>query len=255
MNRTPRCDLDAGLKRLHLPTILRLYPALTAQAETEQWTFRELLEHLVAEEIAHRLETRIARATRYAKFPFLKTIEEYDFAFQQSLKRQALGRFLGPEFVSEGRGLILLGRPGRGKTHLAVAIAYKAIQNGYDARFVTAAALLNDLHRAEREGRAEEALRSYVEPHVLVVDELGYLAYGPDAANGLFQVIDQRYLKRRPVILTSNKEPTTWGGVLHDNELAEAIVDRLLERGEILRLRGRSYRNPDGKDLPQGGHD
>ena len=111
MSREPRCDLDAGLRRLHLPTIRRLYPALTEQAEKDEWTYRELLEHLVAEEIAHRAETRIARATHAAKFPFLKTIEEFDFTFQQSVKRQMLGRFLGPELVSEGQGLILLGQP------------------------------------------------------------------------------------------------------------------------------------------------
>ena len=85
----------------------------------------------------------------------------------------------------------------------------------------------------------------------LVVDELGYLTYGPDAANLLFQVVDRRYLARRPMIVTSNKDPGTWGDVLHDNDLAEAIVDRLLERGDVIRLRGKSYRNP-GADDQQG---
>lgn len=235
-------DLDAGLRRLHLPTIRRMYGSIFERAEKESWTYREVLEQLVAEEIAHRADTRIQRSTHKARFPFLKTIEEFDFEFQRSVKRQMLGRFLGPELVEDGRSLVLLGEPGRGKTHLAIAVAYKAIQNGYDARFTTAAALLNELHVAAREGKLEEALLAYVVPDVLVIDELGYLSYGPDAANCLFQIVDRRYLKRKPIVITSNKEPATWGGVLHDPDLAEAIVDRLQEQGEIIRLKGKSYR-------------
>ena len=240
-------DLDAGLKRLHLPTIRRLYLNMQEQAEKEQWSYRDFLDRLVGEELAHRAETRIHRATCKARFPFLKTIEEFDFTFQTSVRRKALGRFLGPEMVSEGRSAILLGRPGRGKTHLAIAFAYKAIQNGFVARFVTVAELLNDLHRAGDEDR-EKAVESFVTPDILVLDELGYLTYGPDAANLLFQIVDQRYLARRPIIVTSNKDPATWGAVLHDNDLAEAIVDRLFERGDVIRLQGKSYRNPRDED-------
>jgi DNA replication protein DnaC len=235
-------DLDAGLRRLHLPTIRRMYGSIFERAEKESWTYREVLEQLVAEEIAHRADTRIQRSTHKARFPFLKTIEEFDFEFQRSVKRQMLGRFLGPELVEDGRSLVLLGEPGRGKTHPAIAVAYKAIQNGYDARFTTAAALLNELHVAAREGKLEEALLAYVVPDVLVIDELGYLSYGPDAANCLFQIVDRRYLKRKPIVITSNKEPATWGGVLHDPDLAQAIVDRLQEQGEVIRLKGKSYR-------------
>lgn len=243
-------DLDCGLKRLHLPTIRRSYVQLQEQAEKEGWTYRDFLERLVSEELAHRAETRIQRATRKARFPFLKTIEEFDFTFQTSVRRKALGRYLGPELVSEGRSAILLGRPGRGKTHLAIAFAYKAIQNGFDARFVTLAEMLNSLHRAHHQA-LDEVLDEFVATDVLVVDELGYLTYGPDAANLLFQVVDRRYLARRPMIVTSNKDPEAWGDVLHDNDLAEAIVDRLLERGDIIRLRGKSYRNP-GADEHEG---
>jgi len=251
MSRASGADLDAGLKRLHLPTIRRTYTAVFAEAEKESWTHREVLEQLIAEEIANRAETRIQRSTHKAKFPFLKTIEEFDFEFQGSIKRQMLGRFLGPELVSDGRSLILLGRPGRGKTHLAVAIAYKAIQNGFDARFTTAAKLLADLNSASRGGVFEERIEPYTTPHVLVIDELGYLAYAQDAANSLFQVIDRRYLARKPVLITSNKEPGSWGDVLHDADLAEAIVDRLLEHGEVLALKGKSYRARAGSLVDQ----
>lgn len=235
-------DLDAMLKRLHLPTVRRLYPELAVRAEAEGMSYREYLGTLVAEEIAHRAETRIQRAVRKAKFPFLRTIEEFDFTFQSSMRLQMLGSFLGPELVSEGRCTIFGGPPGRGKTHLAVAIAYRAIQNGYEARFITADELIGELSRAAERGKLEMALAPYLHPHVLVIDELGYLTHAPDAANVLYRVVNERYLKRRPILFTTNKPLAALGQVLHDGDLAEAILDRVLERGTHFILRGRSWR-------------
>ena len=248
-------DLDGLLRRLHLPTIRRLYPELEDRAEVEGMSHRDYLAVLVAEEVAHRAETRIQRATRKAHFPFLRTIEEFDFKLQTSVRMALLGSYLGPELVSEGRSLILGGRSGRGKTHLAVSIAYRAIQNGYDARFTTAAQLIDELSAAARDGRLSEALVPYVQPHVLIIDEVGYLTYSADAANVLFQVVDHRYLHKKPMLFTTNKPLSQWGRVLHDGDLAEAITDRVLERGRFIPLRGRSYRTRHLKDAEQTGTD
>ena len=138
--------------------------------------------------------------------------------------------------------MVLSGKPGRGKTHLAVAIAYRAIQNGFDTRFVTAAELIDDLSAAFRSGRLTDVLATYIHPGVLVIDEVGYLTYGTDAANMLFHVVNDRHRKKRAMIFTTNKPLTAWGRVLHDEDLAQAIVDRILERGRVLTLDGPSLR-------------
>jgi DNA replication protein DnaC len=234
-------DLDGLLRRLHLPTIRRLYLELENRAEAEEMSYRDYLALLVSEEVAHRAETRIQRATRKARFPFLRTIEEFDFKLQTTVRLSLLGSYLGPELVSEGRCLILGGSPGTGKTHLSVSIAYRAIQNGYDACFITAAELIDELSAAGR-GQLRKALVPYVQPHVLVIDEVGYLTYCPDAANVLFQVVNHRYLHKKPMLFTTNKPLSQWGRVLHDPDLAEAITDRVLERGRFIQLRGPSYR-------------
>ena len=238
----PARDLDGMLKRLHLPTVRRLYGELATRAEAEGMGYRTYLETLVSEEIAHRAETRVTRAVRKAQFPFLRTIEEFNFTFQSALRLQMLGSYLGPELVTEGRSAIWSGPSGTGKTHLCIAIAYRAIQHGYEARFVSADALIGHLSRAAVKGRLEAALEPVLHPHVLVIDELGYLSHATDAANVLYRVVNERYLKHRPMLLTTNKPLAALGDVLHDGDLAEAILDRLLERGAHFALRGRSYR-------------
>lgn len=235
-------DLDPLLKRLHLANARRVWRDLVQRAEKEQWTYEALLLTLFSEEVAHRRGTRLARAVRAAAFPFLRTIDEFDFTYQSTLRLTTVGSLLTPDFVTEGRSVIFEGKPGRGKTHLAIALAYRAMQNGFDALFLTAAELIDHLSAASRDGKLREALAMYMKPHVLVVDEVGYLTYGDDAANVLYHVVNDRHIRRRSMIFTTNKDPKRWGGVLHDDDLAEAIVDRILERGRLLRLDGPSLR-------------
>jgi DNA replication protein DnaC len=240
--RPEQIDLDGLLKRLHLPTVRRVYPELAAQAEEEDMGHRDFLAILIAEEVANRGQTRIRRTVHRAGFPFLATIEDFDFTFQTSVKQSLLGSFLGPELMSEGRNLILCGPAGVGKTHLAIAIAYRAIQNGSTAIFREANYLIEELSEASHEKRLRHAIEPYTHTGVLVIDEIGYLTYPPDAANVIFQVVNQRHLARRPIVFTTNKPLAAWADVLHDADLAEAIIDRVLERGRFIELRGTSYR-------------
>jgi DNA replication protein DnaC len=242
-------DLDPLFKRLHLANARRVWRDLVQHAEKEQWPYERLLHTLIAEEVAHRRGTRLARAVRAAAFPFLRTIEEFDFSYQSTLRLTTIGSLLSPDFVTEGGSVIFEGKPGRGKTHLAIAITYRALQNGFEALFTTAADLIDDLSAASRDGRLRDALTRYLKPHVLVVDEVGYLSYGDNAANVLFHVVNERHIKRRAMVFTTNKHPKGWGAVLHDDDLADAIVDRILHRGRLLRLDGPSVRT---KHLPEG---
>ncbi len=235
-------DLDGLFKRLSLANARRVWRDLVQRAERERWSYQDFLTTLVVEEIAHRQQTRLARLTRGAHFPYLKTIDDFNFTYQTTLRLTMLGSALAADFVSEGRSLILTGKPGRGKTHLAIAIAYRAIQNGFDAFFTTAAALIDDLSGAFRAGQLADALPPYTHPAVLVVDEVGYLTYGTDAANMLFHVVNERHRRRRSMIFTTNKALKAWGRVLHDDDLAQAIIDRVLERGRLIRLDGPSVR-------------
>jgi DNA replication protein DnaC len=235
-------DLDPLLKRLHLANARRVWSDMCQRAEKEEWSYETLLSTLFAEEVAHRRGTRLARAVRAAQLPFLRTIEEFDFSYQSTLRLTTIGSLLSPDFVTQGHSVIFEGKPGRGKTHLAIAIAYRAMQNGFEALFTTAAQLIDELSLASREGRMREALARFIKPHVLVVDEVGYLAYGDDAANVLYHVVNDRHIHRRAMLFTTNKAPKSWGAVLHDDDLADAIVDRILERGRLLRLDGPSVR-------------
>src|SRR5205807_8394730 len=136
-NNTPKSlelsegQLEIHFRRLNLAHTRRIYKEVAVRAEKESWSYRDFLALLLAEEVARRKQTRLQRCTRSAHFPFFKTIDEFDFTLQSTLRESVIGSYLGLDFVTEGRSLILHGKTGRGKTHLAVAIGYRAIQNGF----------------------------------------------------------------------------------------------------------------------------
>jgi len=214
---------------------------LLQDATTTEATYGDFLEAVLTEEVSSKAEKNVTMRTHLARFPFVKTLEAFDWSYQPALDKKQVQGLATCRFIETGENVILLGPPGVGKTHLAVGLGLKAIQHGYRVLFTTAAAMLATLTKGLSENRLEEKLKLYTVPRLLLIDEIGYLPIDRQGANLFFQLIGRRY-ERGPVILTSNQSFTNWGEVFGDRVIATAILDRLLHHGITVTIRGDSYR-------------
>lgn len=233
--------LKDNLKLLDLSTINDIFASEATKAMEENKSYIEYLNILVNAEIEAKIERSINYKIRNAKFPFIKTLESFDFNFQSCVDEKYIKELSLLSFIQKAENVLFLGPPGVGKTHLAIGIGLKACEQRIRTLFISAESLINDLLIANFNKTIQETLEKYTRYPLLIIDELGFLPINKEAANLFFQFVSKKY-EKTSIIITSNKSLNKWGEIFNDNVIASAIVDRLIHHSHIFRINGKSYR-------------
>jgi DNA replication protein DnaC len=238
-------DLSAEIafltRALKAPTLRDAVDRLAERARAESWTHEEFLAACLQREVAARESHGGEGRIRAARFPGRKSLEDFDFDHARGLKRDLIAHLGTLDFVAGRENVVFLGPPGTGKTHLATGIAIRACQAGHRVLFATASEWVDRLAAAHHDGRLQDELRRLGRYPLLVIDEVGYIPFEPEAANLFFQLVSARY-ERASLIVTSNKPFGRWGEVFGDDTVAAAMIDRLVHHAEVIALKGDSYR-------------
>ena len=241
--------LDEHLKYLKLPFIREHYQGLAVQATEKHLPHIDYLEKLADGEAALRRDHSIQRRIRQARFPVIKTLDQFNWSWPKKLNRLQVKNLFRLQFIPDKANVIFLGSVGLGKSHLAAALGYQACLEGHSVLFATAIDVINTLAAAQTAGRLKAELKKYTRPAVLILDELGFLPIDKAGADLLFQVISQRY-EQGALVITSNRAFKDWPEIFNnDSTLTSAILDRLLHHAEAIIIEGKSFRMKDS--LPQ----
>jgi DNA replication protein DnaC len=237
--------LDDHLKYLKLPFIREHYQQLAVQAAEKQIPHIDYLEKLADGEAAFRRDRSIERRIRHARFPVIKTLDQFNWSWPKKLNRLQVKNLFRLQFIPDKANVIFLGGVGLGKSHLSTALGYQACREGHTVLFSTAIDVINTLTAAQSAGRLKTELKKYTRPAVLILDELGFLPIDKAGADLLFQVISQRY-EQGALVITSNRAFKDWPEIFNnDSTLTSAILDRLLHHAETVIIEGKSFRMKD----------
>ena len=237
--------IDTQLNYLKLPFMAENYKSVAQKASQKNWTHVSFLKELVKGEAALRHDRSINRRIRLARFPVIKTMDEFRWSWPKKINRMQVNNLFHLEFIDKKANVIFLGGVGLGKTHLATAIGYAACLKGYPVLFTSAIDVINTLTAAQNAGMLKQELKKYTRPALLILDELGYLPIDKTGADLLFQVISFRY-EQGAMIITSNRAFKNWPEIFNnDSTLTSAILDRLLHHAETVVIEGKSFRMKD----------
>jgi len=244
-NPVPERRLEQHLKYLKLSFMREHHQDLAKQAARKHWSHIRYLEQLAEQETAQRRDRATERRIRSARFPVVKTLDEFNWSWPKEINRLQVQNLFRLQFIETKSNVIFLGGVGLGKTHLASALGYTACLNGNTVLFTTAIDIINTLAAAREAGRMKQALKKYTRPAVLLMDEIGFLPIDKVGADLLFQVISLRY-EQGAIVITSNRAFKNWPKIFNnDATLTSAILDRLLHHAETVLIEGDSYRMKD----------